>query len=435
MTEFDLMQQLPRREVLKGAAVSLASLGSALAMEGVLAAAKPAPAAKPAAPAAKGPTLPCGVIGLGLQGRELVGILGRHPMTECVALCDTYEPYVKRTATDAPKAATYSDYRQLLASPAVKAVFVATPSHQHKQIVLDAIQAGKHVYCEAPLAVSMEEAKAIALAGKASKQAFAVGVQYRANPEHQHARKFMSALSHLAEVRGQWHKKTSWRRAAPNPQRAEQLNWRLNRATSSGLMGEIGMHQVDIASWFLNARPLSVTGFGGIMNSDWANDGRDVPDTVQCIVEYPKNLRLNYDATLVNSFGGSYEAFYGAYAALLTQDLRAWMMKEVDSPLLGWEVYAGKVKMAETSPDIGIVLIANATKILNAGGEPGKTALDTTKTPLYWAVEEFATAVKENRQPVNGAAVGYEATVVGNKCNEATLSNSKIVFEKTMFDL
>ena len=71
------------------------------------------------------------------------------------------------------------------------------------------------------------------------------------------------ALGHLAEARAQWHSKTSWRAAAPSGEREAELNWRLKRDTSSGLIGEIGIHQIDTTTSFVKARPLSVTGFGG----------------------------------------------------------------------------------------------------------------------------------------------------------------------------
>src|SRR5208282_3745165 len=100
-----------------------------------------------------------------------------------------------------------------------------------------------------------------------------------------------------------WHKKTSWRVSSPNPAREKALNWRLYKSTSLGLIGEIGSHQIDEVSWFLNARPLAVTGFSSLVlwNKD-NQDDRDVPDTVQAVIEYPDGAKLIYDATLANSF-------------------------------------------------------------------------------------------------------------------------------------
>ena len=63
-------------------------------------------------------------------------------------------------------------------------MIIATPTHQHKEIALDALKAGKHVYCEAPLAHTIEDARAIAQAAKAARQQiFQAGLQNRADPE------------------------------------------------------------------------------------------------------------------------------------------------------------------------------------------------------------------------------------------------------------
>src|SRR5262249_25843182 len=140
-------------------------------------------------------------------------------------------------------------------------------------------------------------------------------------------------------ARAQWHKKQSWRATSPNPEREKALNWRIDKATSLGLAGELGCPQLDQAAWVFHARPISITGFSNI--AFW-KDGRDVPDTVQAMVEFPGGVYLSYDATLANSFDSDYEMFYGSDAAIMLRGSKAWMFKEVDSPLLGWEVYAKK---------------------------------------------------------------------------------------------
>ncbi len=86
---------------------------------------------------------------------------------------------------------------------------------------------------------------------------------------------------------------------APSSEREKELNWRLSRQTSSGLVGELGIHNLDLANWYLDAMPVSVIGFGSM--AGW-KDGRDVPDTVQCVVEYPNNVRMVFSSTLVSSF-------------------------------------------------------------------------------------------------------------------------------------
>jgi predicted dehydrogenase len=433
----------------RGFLASSASVSAALLAAGAEAqqkkppakpAAKPAPkpAPKPAAPSAAPPAAPVdpvsfAVIGLGPHGRDILASLSRVNGANIVAVCDKYPAFLNRGKQAAPKAEGLPDYRQVLERSDVQAVIVATPTHQHKDIVLAAIQAGKHVYCEAPMAHTVEDAKAIAQAGKASKQVFQVGLQYRGNEQHHHVHKFIhsAALGQVAGGRAQWHKKTSWRRPAPTPEREREINWRLVKATSPGLIGEVGIHSLDVAYWFLNKRPVSVTGFGALLQ--W-QDGREVPDTVQCVIEYPGGLRFAYSATLANSYDGSYEVFFGSDAAVLLRDQRAWMFKEADAPLLGWEVYARKEPYGD---ETGIALVADASKQLKEGKIPGKEkqVLDPGKSPLFFSLDSFANCIREKKAPHCGPAEGYQATVTALKANEATLSGTKLEYQKEWFEL
>lgn len=406
-----------------------------------------------------GPPVNIAVIGLGPRGREILTSLAKiGPAANVVAICDKFATpvFTKRAAEIAPKAAVVADYKAVLADPKVQGVFIATPTHQHKQIALDAIAAGKHVYCEAPLAHTVEDAKAIAVAAKGAKVVFQSGLQSRCNAQALHVGRFVhtGALGKATSCRAQWHNKTTWRFANPSTEREAELNWRLKKDLSTGLAGEIGIHQIDTASYYLKAKPVSVTGFGGIV---LYKDGREVPDTIQLVVEYPNAVRFSYDATLTNSFDGAYEVFQGSDAAIMLRDQRAWMFKEADANQLGWEVFARKDDMSIGNVDAGsgvklgtgIALVADATKQLALGKQPGQTGTDVTKTSLYQAVTGFIkscqkgerAAAKEvgkteaNPPLVPGPVEGYEATVVAIKANEAVMTGAKINLAPELFAL
>jgi predicted dehydrogenase len=419
-----------RREFIKDTTVSTLSLAAltAGARELHAQAAKPAYDDKPS-----GPPVNCGVIGLGAQGREMLDTLPRLGILPPVAICDNYAPFLKRSGDAAPKATAYDDYRKLLDDKNVQAVLIATPSHQHKEIAIAALQAGKHVYCEAPIAHTVEDARAIALAATgAPKLVFQSGLQNRVHPQYLHVDKFVRSgeLGKFALARGQWHKKTSWRRASSTPEQAKELNWRLSRETSPGLVGEVGIHSLDLANWFFGAHPVAVTGFGSILLWD---DGRDVPDTVQTVVEYPGGIRLIFDATLANSFDDTYNVFHGSRSAIFMRGERAWMVNEADAPLDGWIVYARK---EQVNNDVGIALVADATKLLALGKQPGKDGfIDPGKTLLYYGLEAFAKSVQASTPSAAGALEGYQATVTALKANEAILSGSKVEYRKEWFEL
>ena len=109
------------------------------------------------------------------------------------------------------------------------------------------------------------------------------------------------------------------------------------------------------------------------------------------------------------------------------------MIKEADSPLLGWEVYARKEPVNQES---GICMVADATKILEAGKEPGKEgALEPSQTALYRAFDHFARSIRENTRAACGALEGYQATALAIQTNEAILAGNRLVFDKSLFEL
>jgi predicted dehydrogenase len=384
-------------------------------------------------PAPVSPAVKLGVIGIGQWGKEILSSLSRLPSAQVVAICDSYEPALKKGQEIAPKATLIADYRKLLDSPDVEAVVISTPSHQHKEIALACIQAGKHVYCESPLATTIEDAKAIAFAAQQSpKLKFQAGLQGRSNVLYNHISKFVKsgALGTPVQVTAQWNKKQSWRRMAPTPERENDLNWRLSSKTSAGLIGEIGIHHLDLAIWFLKSLPTSASGMGAIVN--W-KDGRDVADTLQCIIEFPNNVRMIYSSTLASSFSDSFTLFQGSNSSLMMREKHGWMIKEADSPLLGWEVYARKEQVHN---EAGIAMVADATKILEAGKEPGKeSALEPTQDALTRALDDFGHSVRGDSKVACGPLEGYQATVAAIKANEAIVAGSRIVFDKSSFEL
>jgi predicted dehydrogenase len=447
-----------RRDFIKsGSAASLMTM-----MGGVLiseARAKAADAAAPKKPS--NPPIKCGVIGCGPWGRDIVQQLGRLPNAPVAGIADVNSAAVNRGKKDAADAQGYSNYRELLANKDIKAVVIATPTHTHKEIVLEALKAGKQVWCEAPLAHTIDDAREIAKAALASpKSHFQAGLQLRSDPELLNIEKFVSAgaMGRNIKARSQYHKKISWRRGAANPEREKELNWRLDEKISTGIIGEIGIHNIDQALWFLKRKPSAVMGYSSLIQ--WTDDGRTVPDSVQAIFEFPEGVRYNYEATLGNSFDSENDVFYGTDAAIMLRDRKAWMFRETDSPLLGWEVYARKETFYK---DAGIVLASNATKLV-AQGEGGQKSPLLEFSALYYALESFvnnaylhSTAVQEftdtygdgdpaalkeymadiekNKTPGGTAKTAFEATALAIIANEAIVKNERIKIDKGIFQI
>ena len=106
----------------------------------------------PSVLAAKSPneTIGVGQIGLGTRGGDLINSIVYVPGVKVTAICDVYGPHRQKGVerSQNPDVKTYVDYREMLADKNVDAVVVSTPDHLHCQMVLDAVKAGKDIYCE-----------------------------------------------------------------------------------------------------------------------------------------------------------------------------------------------------------------------------------------------------------------------------------------------
>jgi predicted dehydrogenase len=191
-------------------------------------------------------------------------------------------------------------------------------------------------------------------------------------------------------------------------------------------VGEIGIHSLDTAGWYLGSTPVSVTGFGGI--TQWQDD-REVADTVQIVMEFANGVRHAWSATLANSFEGEHDVYFGSSAAVLIRDNRAWMFKESDAELLGWEVYARK---EDFLTDSGIALVANATKILDQGRKPAEAASETD-SPVRYALEKFVEHINDGTKPEANAEAAFRAVVMAVKANEAVTTGGRVEITKDLF--
>jgi len=364
-----------------------------------------------------------GLIGTGRQGRAIIAELQKIPDVTIAAVCDSSPARLRTALERAPGAEGLADYRVLLGRGDITAVIVATPTHLHRQIVLDAIQAGKHLYCEAPIAHTVEDARAMAAAAEGSKTVVAAGFQGRANPVYRRAASFVGSdtLRDPVFLVAQSNRKTSWRFPAGEAGTDRVVNWRLDPDVSLGLAGEIGAQQFDVATWLLGSTPAKVSGRGAIRLHQ---DGRTVFDTVSAELVWANGVVMQWSATLASSYGGQFEVLHCVNAAIRMAWTHAWLFKEVDSPTQGWEVYATRQQFFN---DEGIVLVADATK-LAAQGRLKQGAM-LAETPLYYALADFLNAASEGRQPACSMVDGARSTILGIRTNEAILRGTTLTID------
>ncbi|HKW97829.1 MAG TPA: Gfo/Idh/MocA family oxidoreductase [Bryobacteraceae bacterium] len=180
-----------------------------------------------------------GIIGAGSAARD-IHLPGFRLCAdvEIAAVCD--QNLDQARSLEIPDAC--ADYRDLLARPDVEAVVVATPNFLHREIVLAALAAGKHVLCEKPLALNRGEAEEMLHAAERSRKVHMTAFTYRFTPAIQFARSLVSqgSLGELRTVRAAYQMALS----------GHLLGWRSQiQQAGSGVLADIGSHLVDLVQY------------------------------------------------------------------------------------------------------------------------------------------------------------------------------------------
>ena len=252
-----------------------------------------------------------GFIGTGGQGQSNM----RAILKNAVAVCDADKSHAAKAREAVEKAnpgracAVFSDYRRLLEDKSIDAVLIATPDHWHALPAIEACMAGKDVYCEKPLTLTIHEGQALVKAARQYKRVFQTGSQQRSDP------KFLKACEYVRSGRlGQvktvevglpgvnWTKEPPvldseppaeldyerWLGPAPyRPYNKHRVHYyfRFFWDYSGGQMTNLGQHSLDLVHWMTGAKaPKSVYSTGGRF---FIKDDGEVPDTQDAIFEYP----------------------------------------------------------------------------------------------------------------------------------------------------
>lgn len=414
MTPYD------RREFLKRGSGGLAALALAAELAGAEAL-LPMPHLHSSRESAK--PLNVGVLGTGARGRAAIDELATIGGAQVIAICDEDGGRLKGGKRRAPEAKSTTDVDAFFSNPMLHAVMVCTPTHRHRAAVERAVEAGMHVYCEAPLAHTISDARAIvALASVAQEKGrvTAAGFTARANPLYKRTRGLIQTggLERVIGADIHRHHKTSWRAAAPNPASARARNWRLDSEVSLGLAGEEVAHDLDYLMWATKLRPESVYGRGQLLH--W-QDGRSEPDSVWLQFPTAGGGCWTADLSLANSHGDAQVHIHGVAGSVRAVERNAWLFKESDAPTQGWEVYATRI---EQLGDEGLVLLANATKL--AAQDKLQAGIGLERSAHWYALDDFIAACVEAKAPACSLAEALPASVLAVRAAEAVRLGSQI---------
>lgn len=240
-----------------------------------------------------------GVVGSGFRARlaHLPILRDYFPQIDVVALADVTPANLAQGLQIYGNRNTkgYSDYRELLAKhPDLDAVVVVVPNYLHAEVSIAALEAGKHVLTEKPIATSVSDGKRMIEAAAQHNRALQVGFQNRyATLYHKAAEIIQQGAIGKPEMvfaclfRGDWNPK-SWQYT--DPATGKSTNWRFLTKTEGSALLEDGIHELDVINWLVGASPRRIQAQGG--NSVWLD--RETIDHAGILVEYANGVRLNF---------------------------------------------------------------------------------------------------------------------------------------------
>ncbi len=203
-----------------------------------------------------------GLIGTGFMGRahaialhEVAAAFNDIARPRAVCVSDRNDEQAARAAAELRFERATGNWRALLDDPAIDVIDICTPNHLHFEMARAAVAAGKHVYCEKPLALDVEEAATLAAEARASGLVHAVGLNYTTNPMLQVARELIAAgeIGDVVHFTARYFEDYMSDPAGP-------FTWRCERALAgSGALADLGSHVINLMH-FLVGRPKRLLG-------------------------------------------------------------------------------------------------------------------------------------------------------------------------------
>ncbi|GAA4814645.1 Gfo/Idh/MocA family oxidoreductase [Litoribaculum gwangyangense] len=339
-------------------------------------------------------TINIGVIGAGDRGGGLTSIINSIEGINVIGLCDVL-PFrlEKAMAKSNSKPKGYDNYYRLLENKDIDAVIISTPFHSHSKIAIDALDAGKHVYCEKTLAKGYDGIKALTIKAENSNRIFQTGHQYHSSRLYTHVVDLIKngKVGKISAFECQWNRHGNWRRSVPDPKFEKAINWRMYREFSGGLLAELCSHQIDFANWVLDETPEKVMGVGGI---DYWKDGRETYDNIHLIYSYESGVKATFTCLTSNAKDGYQIKVIGDKGTIIIDTKHAWFYPE------------GK-RENRIIEDVDGVSGATSQWDAEKGMRINVEHLDPSKQALL----DFRTAIYNNRKPASNIITGAKSAI------------------------
>lgn len=399
-----------------------------------------------------------GVIGFGVQGLNDASAALRLPNVQVVAAASCYDGHLERARELLGDGALRTrDYRQILDRKDVDAVIVSTPDHWHTRICLDALAAGKDVYCEKPMTHFLEEGDRLLKAVKSSSQVLQVGSQHTSSPSTIEAKQLIAdgILGQVTQVKASWDTNSdisAWVKPIPpnaSPQTIDWdrfqgsapkhpfdprrvFRWRTYREYGEGLAGDVLVHIITTLHYMLNLQaPTVATAVGGRLR--WKDD-RNVYDTITGGWEYPEGIvtvlgatqNNHYDETGIRIMGtkATMVMTFGSYTVYEEDDQSNWRYTTSVWPKdLREEYWTSKGLPLNPDPAAGPPPRPER-KVL----KQFQPAATERRRPYH--MEHFVECMRSRRQPVQDVVMGNNAAIAAHMANLAYYNKKTIQYDR-----
>lgn len=395
------------------------------------------------------------LIGAGGMGNADMDTALTLPGVKIVAACDLFDVRLDQAKKKYGSGIfTTRDYKEILARKDVDAVIVATPDHWHKDIAVDAMNSGKHVYVEKPMIQSISEGPAIVEAQKKTKMVLQVGSQGMSSLGNEKARELFEAgaIGKLNYVEGFWARNTpggAWQYDLPTDANEQNVDWkkflkdkpalpydpkrffrwRCFKDYGTGAGGDLFVHLLSSLHYIISSPgPNRIMSTGGIR---YWNDGRDVPDVLLGMFDYPAaekhpafnlSLRVNFvDSTR----DGSYFRLVGNEGYMIVDWEKVTLYRNFSYPP---DNYAKVLKDKQYAPDYDRKKMP----------EPDMTVYTVQqgyKGAHYDHHYNWARAIRGGKAVIEDAVFGYRAAAPAILCNDSYFQGKAIKWDPVKMQL
>jgi len=253
-----------------------------------------------------------GIIGMGNRSKAIIEALNKVPEIEMTAFCDIV-PHKMQQRNQLNKTSVKPKFvnsvDELLKMKELDCVAVITPNDTHRDIVIAALEAGKHVWCEKPMAITVADCNDMIGAVNRTRKALQIGHQRRHSDEY---KALLDAIrnkpvgkvlqSNLYDYRGDWRVPDS------DEYPAGVEYWRLNQKRSGGVVYEMGAHIIDVNNWVFDSEPVSICSLQGVNNFSLRK--RDSSDHAGVLVHYANGAMMNYGGNVYNYGSQALDTFF-----------------------------------------------------------------------------------------------------------------------------